>query len=151
MAGVNKVILLGNLGKDPEIRTFEGGRKSARFSIATSESYKDKDGNKVEQTEWHSVQFWGPIVDVIEKYLKKGNQVYVEGKLQTRSYDDKDGIKRYVTEIVGQNMNLLGGRTNDGGATEPNHYSAPSQASESIVNDPIPAALSSSDVDDLPF
>lgn len=73
MAGVNKVILLGNLGKDPEIRAFEGGRKNARFSIATSESYKDKDGNKVDQTEWHSVSFWGPVVDVIEKYLKKGN------------------------------------------------------------------------------
>jgi single-strand DNA-binding protein len=149
MAGVNKVILLGNLGKDPEVRSLEGGKRVAKFSLATTESYKDRDGNKVENTEWHNVEFWGPVVDVIEKYLKKGSSVYVEGKLRTRSYDDKDGVKKYTTEIVGQQLNLLGSKPSDNSDT--NHQFQQSTTTESIVNEPIPAALSSSDVDDLPF
>lgn len=149
MAGVNKVILLGNLGKDPEVRSLEGGKRVAKFSLATTESYKDRDGNKVENTEWHNVEFWGPVVDVIEKYLKKGSSVYVEGKLRTRSYDDKDGVKKYTTEIVGQQLNLLGSKPSDN--SESNHQFQQSTTTESIVNEPIPAALSSSDVDDLPF
>ncbi len=108
MAGVNKVILVGNLGKDPETKTFESGTKKASFSLATAESYKDKDGNKQEKTEWHNVVFWGNLVDVIGKYLKKGSQVYVEGKLTTRSYEDKDGVKKYVTEVLGQSLTMLG-------------------------------------------
>ena len=111
MAGVNKVILVGNLGKDPEIRTLESGVKVARFSVATTESYNDRNtGQRVDQTEWHNIVLWRGLAEIAEKYLRKGNQVYIEGKLQTRSYQDKDGITKYSTEIVGQNLNMLGGR-----------------------------------------
>jgi single-strand DNA-binding protein len=117
MAGINKVILIGNLGKDPEIRAIEGGRKVARFTLATTETYKDKEGQRHEQTEWHNVEFWGPVAEVIERYLRKGSQVYVEGRLRTRSYQDKENQTRYITEIVGQNMTMLGG--NGGGGSRP--------------------------------
>ncbi|HXA02909.1 MAG TPA: single-stranded DNA-binding protein [Cytophagaceae bacterium] len=114
MAGINKVILIGNLGKDPEIRVMESGRKKASFSLATSESYKDKNGQRVDQTEWHNIVFWGAITDVIEKYLKKGSQIYVEGKITNRSYEDKDKVKKYITEIVGREMTMLGGAPKSG-------------------------------------
>lgn len=107
MAGVNKVILIGNLGKDPEVRTFDSGTKKAAFSLATSEPYTDKSGEKKDRIEWHNVVFWGKIADVVEKYLKKGNQVYIEGRIASRSYDDKDGIKRYITEIEGTNLTMI--------------------------------------------
>ena len=101
MAGsVNKVILIGNLGKDPEIRHLDGGRGYAKFSIATSESYKDKSGQKVDQTEWHNIAIWRPgLVELTEKYLKKGNKVYVEGKLRTRKWQGEDGVDKYTTEV----------------------------------------------------
>ena len=108
MAGVNKVILVGNLGKDPEVRHLEGGVAVANFSLATSETYKDKNGQKNEQTEWHNVVVWRGLAEVAEKYLKKGMTVYVEGKLRTRSWDDKEGNKRYTTEIVADNFVMLG-------------------------------------------
>lgn len=111
---VNKVILLGTLGKDPEIKHTGTGKTVANFSIATSESYKDKAGVKQTQTEWHNIVFWGPIVTVIEKYLKKGSKIYLEGKIQTRSYETKTGEKRYTTEILGQSMTMLGSPKNDG-------------------------------------
>src|SRR5436190_23608091 len=101
MAGINKVILVGNLGKDPEVKTLESGRKVATFTLATTESYKDKNGEKVDSTEWHNIAFWGPVADVIEKYLKKGNQIYMEGKIRSRSYEDKEKVKRYFYEIIG--------------------------------------------------
>ena len=108
MAGVNKVILVGNLGRDPEIRTLESGVKVARFSLATTESYNDRNtGQRVDQTEWHNIVLWRGLADIAEKYLRKGNQVYIEGKLQTRAWDDRDGNKRYTTEIVAQNMQML--------------------------------------------
>ena len=110
MAGVNKVILLGHLGKDPEAFTFENGVKKVSFSLATTESYKDKDGNRIDQTEWHNIVLWRGLADVAEKYLNKGSQVYVEGKIKTRAWDDKDGNKRYTTEIVVNNMQMLGGK-----------------------------------------
>jgi single-strand DNA-binding protein len=110
MAGVNKVILVGNLGKDPEIRTLENGRSVASFSLATSETYKNKAGEKVTNTEWHNVVLWSPLAEIADKFLKKGNQVYIEGKITNRTYNDKDGNKKYITEIVGQNMTLIGGR-----------------------------------------
>lgn len=112
MAGVNKVILIGNLGKDPEVRYLESGTPVANFPIATSESYKDKSGNRVDQTEWHNIVMWRGLAEVAEKYLKKGSSVYVEGKLKTRSWDDKDGNKRYTTEIVADKMTMLGGKPN---------------------------------------
>lgn len=108
MAGVNKVILVGNLGKDPEVRYLEGGVAVANFSLATSETYKDKSGQKNEQTEWHNIVVWRGLAEVAEKYLKKGMTVYVEGKLRTRSWDDKEGTKRYTTEIVADNLVMLG-------------------------------------------
>jgi single-strand DNA-binding protein len=110
MAGVNKVILLGNLGKDPEVRVFDSGAKKASFTLATSEAYIDKAGQRQDRVEWHNVIFWGKIAEVIEKYLKKGSQVYIEGRIASRSYDDKDGIKRYITEIEGQTMTMVGSR-----------------------------------------
>ena len=119
MAGVNKVILLGNLGKDPEVRVFDGGSKKAMFSLATSDSFVDKAGEKKENVEWHNIIFWGKMADVVEKYLKKGSQVYVEGKIATRAYDDKDGHKRYITEIICSSLTMVGGKASEGNnATE---------------------------------
>jgi len=112
MAGVNKVILVGNLGKDPEIRHLEGGTANARFPIATTESYKDKNGNRTEQTEWHNIVVWRGLAEIAEKYLKKGMTIYLEGKLRTRSWDDKDGNKRYTTEIVSDTFTILSRKEN---------------------------------------
>lgn len=109
MSGVNKAILLGNLGKDPEVRSIDNGNKVANFSLATSRVYKNNDGEKVEETEWHNIVLWGRLAEIAEKYLTKGGKVYVEGRIRTRNYDDKDGNKRYVTEIVGERINLLSG------------------------------------------
>jgi single-strand DNA-binding protein len=110
MAGVNKVILVGNLGKDPEVRHLEGGNSVANFTLATNEYYKDKQGNRVERTEWHNISAWRGLAELAEKYLKKGTQVYVEGKLRTRQYQDKDQQTRYITEIIAEEISLLGGR-----------------------------------------
>ena len=107
MAGVNKVILIGNLGKDPEIKHFEGNIAKVAFSLATSEVFKDKNGNRVEQTEWHNIVLWRSLAETAEKLLKKGMQVYIEGKLQTRQWNDKDGNKRNITEIVGETFTIL--------------------------------------------
>ncbi|MES2140555.1 MAG: single-stranded DNA-binding protein [Bacteroidota bacterium] len=107
MIALNKVILVGNLGKDPEVRHLEGGVAVASFSLATSEGYKDKSGQRIEQTEWHNIVVWRGLAESAEKYLKKGMSIYVEGKLRTRSWDDKDGHKRYMTEIVGDTFTIL--------------------------------------------
>ena len=115
MAGVNKVILVGNLGKDPEVRHLESGNSVAHFTLATNEYYKDKQGNRVERTEWHNISAWRGLAELAEKYLKKGAQVYVEGKLRTRQYQDKDQQTRYITEIIADEISLLGGRP--GGAS----------------------------------
>jgi single-strand DNA-binding protein len=148
MAGVNKVILVGNVGKDPDIISFENGKK-ATFSLATSEKYKDREGKSVERTEWHNIVFWGPVVDVIEKYVKKGKQVYIEGKLASRSYE-KDGQTRYITEVVGQNLTLLGGSMSSGSH---NSESGASQNTQSANEDSsyIPPTIESTPSDDLPF
>ncbi len=112
MAGLNKVILVGNLGKDPEVRHLEGGTAVANFSLATSESYKDKSGQRIEQTEWHNIVVWRGLAEIAEKYLKKGMTIYIEGKLRTRSWDDKEGHKRYITEIVGDTFTILSKKEN---------------------------------------
>jgi len=143
MSGVNKVILLGNLGKDPEIRHLENGRAVTNFTLATSEVYKNKEGNKVTTTEWHNVVLWTPLAEVAQKYLKKGNQVYIEGKVTTRQYDDKDGVKRYVTEIVGREMTLVGGRP-DGQNGSPSAQNESKSEEAPFVGQP-------ADLDDLPF
>ncbi len=146
MAGVNKVILIGNLGKDPEVRHLDNGRAVANFSLATSEVYNNKNGERVTNTEWHNIVMWTPLAELAEKYLKKGSQIYLEGKLQTRSYDDKDGNRKYITEVVASTMNFLGSRSdsnensgsNSGGKQEP-------------VNMGEDSSLSGMDTDDLPF
>lgn len=148
MAGVNKVILVGNVGKDPDIISFENSKK-ATFSLATSEKYKDREGKSVEKTEWHNIVFWGPVVDVIEKYVKKGKQVYIEGKLASRSYE-KDGQTRYITEVIGQNLTLLGGSIG-GGSNNENISSQHTQGNNSEDNSYVPPTIESSPSDDLPF
>lgn len=110
MAGVNKVILIGNLGKDPEVRYLDNGVAVANFSLATTENYKNKEGKRVSQTEWHNIVLWRGLAEVAEKWLKKGSSVYVEGKIRTRKWEDKDGNTRYSTEILGDNMTMLGGK-----------------------------------------
>jgi len=109
MIGVNEVILIGNLGKDPEVITFDTAKK-ATFPLATTEFFKNKDGQKIEQTDWHNVVCWRGLADIAEKILKKGTQVYIEGKLHTRSWEDKDGNKRYVTEVLVENFTVLANR-----------------------------------------
>lgn len=135
MAGVNKVILVGNLGADPEMRYTPGGMAVANFKIATSETF-NKDGKKETKTEWHRVVAFNKLAEICGQYLSKGKQVYIEGKIQTRSWDDKDGNKKYMTEIVANSMQMLGSRGE----------SAQHAASDVSV-DEIPA----SDIDDVPF
>jgi len=144
MSGVNKVILVGRLGKDPEVRHLENGAAVANFSIATSETYKDRQtGEKREQTEWHNVVLWRGLAEVAEKYVKKGDMIYVEGKLRTRSWE-KDGITRYTTEVVGDNMTMLGGGSGaSSGGAQQGGYNAPA---EQQVSTPTQDAT-----DDLPF
>jgi single-strand DNA-binding protein len=107
MSGINKVILVGHLGKDPEVRHLEGGVTVASFPLATSESY-NKDGKRVEQTEWHNIVLWRGLAEVASKYLTKGKLVYIEGKLRTRTFEDREKVKKYVTEVVAENFTLLG-------------------------------------------
>src|SRR5262249_27285065 len=145
---VNKVILIGRLGKDPEVRNLENGATVANFTIATSESYKDKTtGDKKEVTEWHNIVLWRGLAEIAAKYLHKGDMIYLEGKLRTRSWE-KEGVTRYTTEIVGDNMTMLSTkRDNSGGGQEYRpQSSAPAQGS------PAPDFKPSSDsTDDLPF
>jgi single-strand DNA-binding protein len=117
MASVNKVILIGNLGRDPEVRYLPSGDAVANFSIATTEKWKDKGGEMQEQTEWHRISFFGRQAEICGEYLRKGSSVYVEGRLQTRKWTDKDGNERTSTEIRGDRMQMLGGRGGGGGAT----------------------------------
>jgi len=143
MAGVNKVILIGNLGRDPEIMTFENGVKKASFSLATSESYKNKEGQRVDQTEWHNIVLWRGLAEVAEKYLKKGEQIYLEGKIKTRSYE-QDGVKKYVTEIFADQMTMLGSRRDTEG-------SAAGSAASKEKNVPVDDIQTDMPEDDLPF
>lgn len=136
MAGVNKVIIVGNLGKNPEVRNLDNGKKVVNFPLATSETYKDRNGERVTKTEWHNVVLWSPLAEIAEKYLAKGSQVYIEGKLTTRSWEDKDGNKRYTTEIVGREMTMLGGNQN---------------ASEGASNSAVESPTVDTEIDNLPF
>ena len=149
MAGINKVIIVGNLGKDPELRHTPQGQAVCNFSIATSESWNDKAGQKQERTEWHRVVVWGKLGELCSKYLQKGRQVYVEGKLQTRAWDDKDGQKRYTTEVVANTVQFLGSaagasasRSNNdfaGGGTSADPFGAPPNFDEAApTSDDIP-------------
>lgn len=115
MAGVNKAILVGNLGRDPELRYTQNGQAVVNFTLATSENWTDKSGERVERTEWHRIVVWGKTGEMCAQYLSKGRTVYVEGRIQTREWEDKDGNKRYTTEINAQTVNFIGPRTGGGG------------------------------------
>lgn len=128
MIGVNKVILIGNLGKDPDVIMFDTAKK-ATFPLATTEFYKNKEGQKVEQTDWHNIVCWRGLADIAEKILKKGTHVYVEGKLHTRSWEDKEGNKRYVTEVLAENFTVLANRNYS------NNQDAIQQPIEEILNE----------------
>ena len=118
MASVNKVILIGNLGRDPETRYTTGGDAVTNLRIATTETWKDKSGEKQEKTEWHTVVLFGRQAEIAGEYLKKGRSVYIEGRLQTRKYTDKDGVEKYATEVVGDRMQLIGGAREGGGGSD---------------------------------
>ena len=152
MAGVNKVILLGNLGKDPEIRVLENGNKVANFTLATNRSYKARDGQTVDETEWHNISLWGNLADLAEKYLAKGRQVFIEGRIRTRQWDDKDGNKRYTTEIIGEYMTFVGSRDERSGQGrdqyQGNDRAQTERAPQSSSNDT--SSFTEAD-DDLPF
>jgi single-strand DNA-binding protein len=166
MASVNKVIIVGNLGRDPEIRYMPSGDAIANIAVATS--YKSKDRNSGEQkelTEWHRISFFGRLAEIVGQYLKKGSSVYVEGRLQTRKYTDKDGIERYATDIIAENMQMLGGRSGMGGGDMDmgggmdGGYEAPRQqaprqappAAPAARPQPKPAPNFSDMDDDIPF
>ena len=119
MAGVNKVILIGNLGRDPELRYTQNGQAVVNFTLATSENWTDKSGEKVERTEWHRIVVWGRVGELCAQYLSKGRTVYVEGRLQTREWEDKDGNKRSTTEINAQTVQFLGGPRGESGGGGP--------------------------------
>ncbi|MEA5137632.1 single-stranded DNA-binding protein [Arcicella rigui] len=157
MAGVNKVILLGRLGADPEVRSLPSGSKVTTFNIATSEVYNNKDGQRVEQTEWHRIELWDNLANIAEQYLHKGDSVYVEGKIRTEEYTDKDNISRRTTKIRGTSMTLVstkgGGTDNDGGAAS---SPAPQAQRPAPARTPAPTPdftnnAGSDDSDDLPF
>lgn len=141
--GVNKVILIGNLGKDPEVQNFDKGVKKASFSLATTETYRNRDGQDIEQTEWHNIILWRGLAEVAEKYLKKGSQVYIEGRIRSRSYE-KDGVKRFITEIEGDTLNMLGGRA----SSDAQGQAAPASPQEHT--NPAPP-VTPAENDDLPF
>lgn len=139
---LNKVMLIGRLGRDPEVKHFDNENAVANFTVATNEVRRDKDGNKIETTEWHNIVIWRKgLVGVVEQYLKKGQQVYLEGKLRTRSWDDKDGNKRYTTEVVCDEMKFLD-RPGESTAANP----APAQAASTA-----PVENGGQEADDLPF
>jgi len=138
MTGVNKVILVGNLGKDPEVRYTPSGAAVANFSLATSEKYTDKSGQKVDKTEWHNIVAWNKTAEICKQYLTKGSTIFVEGKIQTRSWDDKEGKKCYITEVLIGNMQMLGSRQ---GGQKANPKPEASQQSQQTQTDK----------EDLPF
>lgn len=151
MSGVNKVILIGRLGKDPEVRHLEGGATVASFPLATSESYTNKEGVRSEQTEWHNIVVWRGLAEIAEKYLSKGKQIYVEGKLRTRNFE-KNGEKRYVTEIVADNFQMLDRRPE--GENGNGHYTSSNSSKEpAAVTAGAEASFNTdnSGSDDLPF
>ncbi len=155
---VNKAILVGNLGKDPVVRHTANGIPVATFSLATSESYKDESGERIEKTEWHNIVLWRGLAEVAEKYLKKGMKVYIEGKIITREYE-QDGVKKYITEIVGNNMQILTSRSELGGGgreaipmpEEPPAYQNRTTGSQRSTKPTPPMVQESSGEDELPF
>lgn len=148
MNSLNKAMLIGRLGKDPEVRYFEGGNAKAAFPIATTEVYKDKNGQRVENTQWHNIVCWSKLAEIAEKYLRKGANVYVEGKIITRSWDDKDGNKRYTTEIIADNFLMLDKKGEANGGNPTSEATAVSVVNESKHDD---TSAAETPADDLPF
>ena len=145
---VNKVILVGFVGNDPEVRYLDSGTPVANFRLATSENYTNRSGEKVSQTEWHNVVVWRGLAEVVEKFVKKGSQLYVEGRIRTRTWDDRDGNKRYTTEIVADNLQMLGKRGETGDIPSPQEQPQSSASTPKTDN----KAVADNDVaDDLPF
>jgi single-strand DNA-binding protein len=130
---INKVILVGNVGKDPEIRYLEGGTAVCSFPLATSESYRNRDGEKVTNTEWHNIVLWRGLAEIAEKYVKKGTQLYIEGRIRSRSWDDREGNKRYITEIIGDSMQMLGRRSDE---QIPSDRTSAQPASKQVADEP---------------
>lgn len=150
---INKVFLIGRLGKDPVIKHFSNDNAIAEFTLATDDSYKDKQGNKVEQTDWHNIKIpTRKLAEVAEKYLRKGSLIHVEGKIKTRSYDDKDGNKKYITEIVCETFKMLDSKRDSAGGGGGNYSSNNNNDSSNSYSEQAPANTSSSGADDdLPF
>uniref|UniRef100_A0A6M3KVQ4 Putative single-stranded DNA-binding protein n=1 Tax=viral metagenome TaxID=1070528 RepID=A0A6M3KVQ4_9ZZZZ len=146
MASVNKVIVIGNLGQDPQVRYTPTGMAVANFNVATNERWTTKDGEKQERTEWHRTVLWGKNAENAGKYLEKGRSVYIEGRLQTRSWEDKEGVTRYVTEIVGQIVQFLGSANGGAGAKRPDKQPGYVPGGAEDVSDGAPL-----DPDDIPF
>jgi single-strand DNA-binding protein len=151
MAGVNRVILIGNLGRDPEIRNLEGGVKKASFSLATTETYKGKSGERIDQTEWHNVVLWRGLADVADSYLKKGSTIYLEGKIKSREYTDKDGNRRFITEIIGDNMVMLSSKRDQQAGAENNGAARTEKAAQTEPADQHAEVTPEQPEDDLPF
>ncbi len=145
--GVNKVILIGNLGQDPELRYTGNGTAVCNMRLATNEAYKDANGEWVEKTEWHSVVAWSRLAEICNEYLRKGSQVYIEGSLQTRSWDDRDGNTRYTTEVKAREMQILGSR-DDSGFSNGNAARKPQAAAKTVE---VEEDFSFEPDDDLPF
>ena len=151
---LNKVLLIGNVGKDPDIRHLEGGSSVATITVATNERFKDRSGEVREVTEWHTVVAWGQLADLAKNYIRKGTQIFVEGAIRTRSWDDQSGAKHYATEIRASAIQLLGSRRADGPAPMDRGYSpAPAPAPAPAQTTPIvsPSDLADEGTDDLPF
>ena len=150
---VNKVILVGNVGGDPEVRTTESGVKVARIRLATSERYTDRQsGERKELTEWHTITLWRGLADIVDRYVHKGSQLFIEGRLRTREWTDKDNAKHYTTEILADNMQLLGSRgDNQQSATAPQPAQPVSQAAPQPAPQPAAIPVPQDDPDDLPF
>ncbi len=147
--GVNKVILIGNLGKDPELRYTPGGQAVATFSLATTERWNDKNGQRQDRTEWHNIVVWGKLAELVNQYLKKGRSAYIEGRITTRSWDDRDGVKKYRTEIVANQVQFLGSANSSANDMEP---SVMDQNIPGFDMAPVEPSIGGAAVDeDLPF
>ncbi len=143
---INKAILIGNVGNDPEVRHLEGGTPVANFRLATSETYTNRSGERVTQTEWHNIVVWRGLAEVVEKYVKKGAQLYIEGRIRTRTWDDRDGNKRYTTEIVCDVLQMLGRRSDN---NEQNYQGVQETDANTNANNDVPSG--NEPEDDLPF
>ncbi len=145
---VNKAILVGNVGKDPEIRYLESGTPVCNFTLATNETYTNKSGEKITSTEWHNIVLWRGLAEIAEKYIKKGAQLYIEGRIRTRSFDDKEGNKKYITEIVGDNMQMLGRKADQSSSPSP---SSSVQSNQNEDYSQKNTGVQAEEEDDLPF